>query len=178
MHSKWLAALLLLACLSAQSLAADDALATAALGATAAGDGAAVVGAAIDTNTNPTDEAAKSTETAKSGEELAEAVEANSEAQDYNEKTKPVKAQIVKQEPAAMIASGTGDLDTTGTHLTHRHTMALSHAYFKDLPIELDRRCPWHHGQITDAKRHSMRLPHAQSGSFTHRSIDHSDYKC
>ena len=113
MRGKSLAvALLLLSCF-ALSLAAEDAT-TADLGATAAGDGAAVVGNAIDTNTNPTKEAAESTETAKSGEELTEAVEANSEAQDYNEKTKPVKAQVVKQEPAAMLASGTGDLDTTG----------------------------------------------------------------
>lgn len=114
MHGKYWAALLLLASLSAQGLAAEDALKTAALGATSAGDGAAVVGAALDTNGNPTNEAAKSKELAKSGEELAEAVETNSEAQDYNEKTMPVKAQVVKQEPAAMIASGTGDLDTTG----------------------------------------------------------------
>lgn len=113
MRGSSLAAALLLLSLSAISLAAEDAT-TANLGATAAGDGAAVVGNAIDTNTNPTKEAAQSTEAAKSGEELTEAVEANSEAQDYNEKTKPVKAQVVKQEPAAMLASGTGDLDTTG----------------------------------------------------------------
>jgi len=75
-----------------------------------------VQGAGVNTGTvsDPTSEAAKSSEKAKAGQELADAVAANSEAQDYNEKTKPVKAQVVMQEPAAMIASGTGDLDTTG----------------------------------------------------------------
>ena len=78
------------------------------------------LGSGVSTGTvsDPTSEAAKSGETAKSGQELADAVEANSEAQDYNEKTKPVKAQVVMQEPAAMIASGTGDLDTTGGSVT------------------------------------------------------------
>lgn len=112
MRGTRLAALLLLACLS--SLHAEDAVKTSLAGATAAGDGAAVVGAAVDTTSNPTTEAVKSKEEAKSGEDLAEAVEINSGAQDYNEKAKPIKAQVVKQEPAAMIASGTGDLDTTG----------------------------------------------------------------
>lgn len=50
----------------------------------------------------------------QTGQALDDAIEANSEAQDYNEETKPVKAQIVKEEPAVTIASGTGDLDTTG----------------------------------------------------------------
>ena len=127
MQGKSLATGLLLLSLFVLSLAAEDALTTANLGATAAGDGAAVVGNVIDTNTNPTKEAAQSTETAKSGEDLTEAVEANSEAQDYNEKTKPVKAQVVKQEPAAMLASGTGDLDTTGTIFPTKHRFRQSH---------------------------------------------------
>lgn len=50
----------------------------------------------------------------QSGQALDDAIEANSEAQDYNEETEPVKAQIVKEEPAVLIASGTGDVDTTG----------------------------------------------------------------
>lgn len=50
----------------------------------------------------------------QSGQALDDAIEANSEAQDYNEDTNPVKAQIVQEEPAVMLASGTGDLDTTG----------------------------------------------------------------
>ena len=74
---------------------------------TAAADGTTAVVTAAS-------EAEKSTEQAKSGDALEDAVEANSEAQDYKEDTKPVKAQIVKQEPAVMIASGTGDVDTAG----------------------------------------------------------------
>ena len=50
----------------------------------------------------------------QTGQALDDAIEANSEAQDYNEETLPVTAQIVKEEPAIEIASGTGDIDTTG----------------------------------------------------------------
>ena len=52
---------------------------------------------------------------AKSGAELEKAIEANVEAQDYQEETVPVNAQVIKAEPAALIASGTGDISTTGT---------------------------------------------------------------
>lgn len=114
MRGNSLAALLLLASLLGATLAADDAVTDVAAGANAAADGTAIVGAAVDTNTNPTKEAALSTAAAISGEALTDAVEANSESQDYNEETKPIKAQVIKEEPAAMIASGTGDLDTTG----------------------------------------------------------------
>lgn len=65
--------------------------------------------------------AAASNEPVKTGEALVDAVEANSEAQDYKEEAKPVKAQVVQQEPAALIASGTGDIDTTG----HSCTLSL-----------------------------------------------------
>ena len=58
--------------------------------------------------------AANSTEPAKSGADLEKAIEANVEAQDYQEETAPVRAQIIKSEPAALIASGTGDISTTG----------------------------------------------------------------
>ena len=51
---------------------------------------------------------------AKSGAELEKAIEANVEAQDYQEETVPVNAQVIKAEPAALIASGTGDISTTG----------------------------------------------------------------
>ncbi|KAK9821811.1 hypothetical protein WJX81_008502 [Elliptochloris bilobata] len=51
---------------------------------------------------------------AKTGAELERAVEANVEAQDYQEETSPVKAQVVQGEPAALLASGTGDISTTG----------------------------------------------------------------
>jgi hypothetical protein len=50
----------------------------------------------------------------KSGTELDKAVEANVEAQDFQEETAPVYAQIIKAESAALIASGTGDISTTG----------------------------------------------------------------
>lgn len=76
-----------------------------------------ITGVADATSTAASDaekQAAQSTEPAKSGTSLEDAVEANSEAQDYKEDTKPVKAQVVKQEPAVMISSGTGDIDTTG----------------------------------------------------------------
>lgn len=46
------------------------------------------------------------------------------EAQDYQEETVPVNAQVIKGEPAAMIASGTGDISTTGLgpfHAEHQH---------------------------------------------------------
>ncbi|CAL5218414.1 g90 [Coccomyxa viridis] len=53
-------------------------------------------------------------EPAKSGAELDKAIESNVEAQDYAEETAPVRAQIIKGEPAALISSGTGDISTTG----------------------------------------------------------------
>ena len=59
----------------------------------------------------------QSPEPAKSGTELDKAIEANVEAQDYAEETAPVRAQIIKGEPAALIASGTGDISTTGAPL-------------------------------------------------------------
>lgn len=117
MQGRRIAALLVLLSFAAFSLAAEDALTTASLGATAAGDGTSVTGSSVTHIEDPTSEAAKSTEPIKSGNDLAEAVEANSEAQDYNEASKPVKAQVIKEEPAAMIASGTGDLDTTGIEI-------------------------------------------------------------
>ena len=49
-----------------------------------------------------------------SGAELEEAIEANVEAQSFQEETTPVEAQIIKAEPAALIASGTGDISTIG----------------------------------------------------------------
>ena len=58
--------------------------------------------------------AATAPEPAKSGAELEKAIEANVEAQDYQEETQPVSAQIIKAEPAALLASGTGDISTTG----------------------------------------------------------------
>ncbi|CAK0736969.1 hypothetical protein CVIRNUC_000833 [Coccomyxa viridis] len=61
-----------------------------------------------------TAQAAPAPQPAKSGTELEEAIEANVEAQDYQEETTAVRAQIVKGEPAALIASGTGDISTTG----------------------------------------------------------------
>ena len=56
-------------------------------------------------------------EPAKSGAELDKAIETNVEAQDYAEETTPVRAQIIKGEPAALISSGTGDISTTGAFL-------------------------------------------------------------
>ena len=53
-------------------------------------------------------------EPAKSGAELDKAINSNVEAQDYAEETAPVRAQIIKGEPAALISSGTGDISTTG----------------------------------------------------------------
>nr|QOL01068.1 putative extracellular protein CSOL_002 [Pseudococcomyxa simplex] len=58
--------------------------------------------------------AAPAPQPAKSGAELEKAIEANVEAQDYQEETVPVNAQVIKAEPAALIASGTGDISTTG----------------------------------------------------------------
>ena len=52
------------------------------------------------------------------GEELKKQIDDNSEAQEYKENTKPVKAQIVKQEAAANLESGTGDVSTTGANIT------------------------------------------------------------
>ena len=52
--------------------------------------------------------------TAKSGEALEDAVGANSEAQEYKEEAIAVKAQVVKQEAAAELSAGDGDIDTTG----------------------------------------------------------------
>ena len=40
------------------------------------------------------------------------------EAQDFQEETEPVKAQVIKAEPAALIASGTGDIAPSGRHVT------------------------------------------------------------
>ena len=61
-------------------------------------------------------------EPAKSGAELDKAIETNVEAQDYAEETTPVRAQIIKGEPAALISSGTGDISTTGA-LLQRHPL-------------------------------------------------------
>ena len=61
-----------------------------------------------------TSQAAPAPLPAKSGTELEEAIESNVEAQDYQEETTAVRAQIIKGEPAALIASGTGDISTTG----------------------------------------------------------------
>ncbi len=63
-------------------------------------------------------QAAPAPEPAKSGAELDKAIKANVEAQDYQEETAPVRAQIIKGEPAALIASGTGDISTIGTLYT------------------------------------------------------------
>jgi hypothetical protein len=50
-----------------------------------------------------------------SGAELDKKVEENIEQQDYlREKGAPVIAQIIKQEPKAELASGTGDVSVTG----------------------------------------------------------------
>ena len=65
--------------------------------------------------------AAIAPEPAKSGTELENAIEANVEAQDYQEETQPVSAQIIKAEPAALIASGTGDISTTGAREQGAH---------------------------------------------------------
>lgn len=62
--------------------------------------------------------AAGAPEPGKSGAELEKAIEANVEAQDMQEETTPVSAQIIKAEPAAQIASGTGDISTTGKPLS------------------------------------------------------------
>ncbi len=64
-------------------------------------------------------------EPAKSGADLEKAIEANVEAQDYQEETAPVRAQIVKGEPAALLASGTGDISTTGM-CRHLRPMCLA----------------------------------------------------
>lgn len=63
-------------------------------------------------------QAAPAPEPAKSGAELDKAIKANVEAQDYQEETAPIRAQIIKGEPAALIASGTGDISTIGTLYT------------------------------------------------------------
>ena len=80
----------------------------------------ALVKTAGQAKTTATDTIAKTEKTdatdadVKTGQALTDAIEANSEAQDYNEDTEVVKAQVVKEEPAVEIASGTGDVDTTG----------------------------------------------------------------
>ena len=61
--------------------------------------------------------AAPAPEPGLSGAELESAIEANVEAQDFQEETEPVKAQVIKAEPAALIASGTGDISTTGQQI-------------------------------------------------------------
>lgn len=71
--------------------------------------------AAVSDATDAEKQAAQSKDSAKSGEALEDAVEANSEAQDFKESANPVKAQVVKQAAAVMLASGTGDIDTTGS---------------------------------------------------------------
>ena len=62
----------------------------------------------------------------KSGAELDKAIEANVEAQDYAEETAPVRAQIIKGEPAALISSGTGDISTTGGLVQHHLPLLAS----------------------------------------------------
>jgi hypothetical protein len=49
-----------------------------------------------------------------SGEELKKKVEENIEAQDYLREASKVVAQVIKQEAPAELASGTGDVASTG----------------------------------------------------------------
>ncbi len=49
-----------------------------------------------------------------SGEELKQKVEENIEAQDYLREASKVVAQVIKQEAPAELASGTGDVASTG----------------------------------------------------------------
>jgi hypothetical protein len=72
--------------------------------------------------------AATAPEPGKSGAELEKAIEANVEAQDMQEETTPVNAQIIKAEPAAALASGTGDISTTGAHSPRRRSPCLPRA--------------------------------------------------
>lgn len=105
--------LLLLAAAAVSGQDAGAAASTVAATKPATVTTAATVGAATTTSTTGTAAAAVD---AKSGEELKQAIEDNSEAQEYKEDTKQVNAQIVKTEAAATLESGTGDVATTGAH--------------------------------------------------------------
>ena len=90
-----------------------------------------------------TTQAAPAPQPAKSGTELEEAIEANVEAQDYQEETTAVRAQIVKGEPAALIASGTGDISTTGDSLTRMLPQPCGPFY-----VSLICLCCYWHGHL------------------------------
>lgn len=82
-------------------------------------------------------------EPAKSGAELEKAIKANVEAQDYQEETTPIKAQIIKGEPAALIASGTGDISTIGVMQLQAsfHDNGVPEAHFVSIAVAGTSHC-------------------------------------
>ena len=70
------------------------------------------------------------------GDELKKQLDDNSEAQEYKEGTKPIKAQIVKQEEAATLESGTGDVSTTCESLCDLHPAGAKLAPWRASPCQ------------------------------------------